>query len=149
MRQATPQLRDLTRRLFAYQITRSPGPADLAEVMEGLCQQLRQRLDPLIGDGGFTALLKRAVKLANQEFAWLQPDSIGDDPGCSLKALADAAARGRSGKEARASLELVFANVVWLLVTFIGEDLVLRLAQEIWPEVAIELTGADSEKRKK
>jgi hypothetical protein len=29
----------------------------------------------------------------------------------------------------------VLANVIWLLVTFIGEDIALGLVREVWPGV--------------
>jgi hypothetical protein len=31
------------------------------------------------------------------------------------------------------ALALVLANVIWLLVTFIGEDIALGLVEEVWP----------------
>jgi hypothetical protein len=29
----------------------------------------------------------------------------------------------------------VLANIIWLLVTFIGEDIALDLVREVWPEI--------------
>jgi hypothetical protein len=60
MRQATPQLRELAGRVFAREAKKSRSPAALAETMEKSCVRLHARLDPLIGAGGFRALLARA-----------------------------------------------------------------------------------------
>jgi hypothetical protein len=59
MRQATPRLRELARRLFAGEAKKSPKPAALAGAMEVSCRRLHRRLDPLIGAGGYRALTER------------------------------------------------------------------------------------------
>jgi hypothetical protein len=132
MRQATPQLKSLAQRLLAHEAKKSPNPAKLAEALEVCCQRLHKRLDPLVGAGGFRALLERALFLAKKEHAWLEGVEIQAYPGCELKALNEAMT-GRKPGEIRETLTIILANVIWLLVTFIGEDIVYGLIEEAWP----------------
>jgi len=132
MRQATPQLKSLAQRLLVHEAKKSPNPAKLAEALEVCCQRLHKRLDPLVGAGGFRALLDRALFLAKKEHPWLEGVEIQAYPGCELKALNEAMA-GRQPGEIRETLTIILANVIWLLVTFIGEDIVYGLIEEAWP----------------
>src|SRR5215207_9622306 len=129
MRQATPQLRELSRRLFAREAKRSRGPGALAEAMEVSCRRLHARLDPLIGAGGFRALLARALHLATKEFPWLDAVRVEEHPACELKGLREAM-KGTDSSSAGDAFTLVLANVIWLLVTFIGEDIAFGLVRE-------------------
>ena len=138
MRQATPELREQARRLFARE---GGGPGDApgpAGAMENACQELHRRFDPLIGSEGFSALLRRALSIAAREFPWVAEVGVEDYPNCSLRGLAEAA-RGRDEAEAREAFAFVLANVVWLLVTFIGEDITGSLLRETWSQ-----DGADA-----
>ena len=134
MRQATPQLRELARRLFALEAKRSRSPIALAEAWERSCRKLNARLDPLIGAGGFRALLARAVHLAQKEFPWLDAVEIDEHPGCALKGLREAV-KNQDASRVNEAFTLVLANIIWLLVTFIGEDIALGLVREEWPEI--------------
>ena len=134
MRQVTPQFRELSRRLFAREAKKSPKPAALAEAMEASCRRLHGRLDPLIGAGGFRALLARALHLAKKEFPWLEAVEVEEHPACTLKGLREAA-EGADALPVSEGFALVLANVIWLLVTFIGEDIALGLVREVWPGV--------------
>src|SRR4051812_27097270 len=132
MRQATPQLRDLARRLFAREAKRSRAPAALAEAMEVSCRRLHARLDPLIGAGGFRALLARALHLATKEFTWLDAVRVEEHPACGLKGAREAA-KGPDAAAVSEAFALVLANIIWLLVTFIGHDIAFGLVQGVWP----------------
>jgi hypothetical protein len=136
MRQATPQLKSLAQRLLVHEANKSPNPAKLAEDLEVCGQRLHKRLDPLVGAGGFRALLERALFLAKKEHPWLEGVEIQAYPGCELKALNEAMT-GRQSTEIRETLTIILANVIWLLVTFIGEDIVYGLIEEAWPGTKI------------
>jgi hypothetical protein len=133
MRQATPQLRELARRLLAHVPKKSRSPAALAEAMEGLCRLLHARLDPLIGAGGYRALLARALHLAQKEFPWLDAVRVRELPACDFQDLRGAV-KGQDAATVREAFALVLANIIWLLVTFIGEDIAFGLVEEVWPE---------------
>jgi hypothetical protein len=134
MRQATPQLRDLAGRAFAREAKQSRSPAALAGVMEASCRRLHARLDPLIGAGGFRALLARALHLAAKEFPFLDAVRVEEHPACGLKGLREAV-KGLDAQSVGDAFALVLANIIWLLVTFIGEDIALGLVREVWPEI--------------
>jgi hypothetical protein len=133
MRQATPQLRELARRQFARDTKRSRSPAAPIEAMEKSCERLHARLDPLIGAGGFRALLARALHLAQKEYPWLDAVRIEEHPACGLKGLREAV-KGQQASSVSEAFALVLANVIWLLIKFIGEDIAFGLVQEVWPE---------------
>ena len=146
-RQATPQVKSLAQRLLVYEAKNSPSPAKLAEALESCCQRLHKRLDPLVGVGGFRALLDRALYLAKIERPWLKEVEIHDYPGCELKALNEAMT-GRQSTEISETLTIILANVIWLLVTFIGEDIVYGLIEEAWPDTKIGPIASISKKGK-
>jgi hypothetical protein len=133
MRQATPQLRALARRLFAREAKNSRSLVALAEAMEKSCGRLHARLDPLIGAGGFRALLARALHLAAKEFPWLDAIRVEERPACDLKGVREAV-RGQEASSVNEAFALALANIIWLLVTFIGQDIAFGLIQEVWPE---------------
>jgi hypothetical protein len=147
MRQATPQLRDLARQIFAREAKRSRAPGTLAEAMEVSCRRLHERLDPLIGAGGFRAILARALHLAKKESPLLQDVEVEEHPACALKGLQEVV-KGRDASPANEAFALVLANIVWLLVTFIGEDIALGLIQEVWPEIETGAAGPISKEGK-
>jgi hypothetical protein len=95
---------------------------------------LYAHLERLIAAAGFHALLRRALSLASAEFVWLKGVRVEEGRGCSFVGLRDAA-EGRSVGEVGEAFGAIVANVLWLLVTFIGEDLTLRLVRDAWPEL--------------
>ena len=147
MRQATPQLKSLAQRLSVHEAKNSPNPFKLAEALEVCCQRLHKRLDPLVGAGGFRALLDRALFLAKKEHPWLKGVEIQAYPGCELRGLNEAMT-GRQPAEIKETLTIILANVIWLLVTFIGEDIVYDLIEEAWPDMKIDATASISKEGK-
>jgi hypothetical protein len=145
MRQATHQQRELARRLFTYEIGQSPETSNLAEIMERACEHLHERLALFIGASGFHALFTRALRITKAEFPFLQPVEAGEHPICLLEGSREAI-MGQATAEVREGFAAVLANFIWLLVTFIGEDLALRWVQEVWSEVP--LNGAVSASRR-
>src|SRR5215208_7766038 len=143
MRQASPELKNLARRLLAHEAKKSPSPVKLAEALDVCCQRLHKGLDPLIGGGGFRALLDRALYLAKKEQSWLNGVGIEDYPGCEFKALREAM-NGKEPAVINETFTVILANVIWLLVTFIGEDIALGLIEEAWPDTKIRATDSIS-----
>ncbi|HKG96295.1 MAG TPA: hypothetical protein VKA97_00675 [Pyrinomonadaceae bacterium] len=144
MRQASPELKNLARRLLAHEAKKSPSPVKLAEALAVCCQRLHTGLDPLIGGGGFRALLDRALYLAKKEHSWLNGVGIEDYPGCELKTLREAM-NGKEPAVINETFTVILANVIWLLVTFIGEDIALGLIEEAWPDMKIATASISKE----
>ena len=133
----TAELRDLARQLFAYETRANGNPVDVADAMGAVGERLYVRLERLIAVAGFHALLRRAVRLAQEDYAWLAEVRVEEQPRCSLIGLREAA-DGRDQSETSEAFVAVVANVLWLLVIFIGEDLTLSLVLQTWPALRDE-----------
>jgi hypothetical protein len=123
----SPFMRDLARRLLLA--SRTGGEPRENDAMR-ICQTLRVSLTRFAGADGFVSLLRRALVLAGAEEPLLQSVQIGPDG--RLAGLEQIA----PDKAADAAAALT-AHVLWLLVTFIGEPLTLRLVREAWPDVSV------------
>jgi len=134
MRQATPQMRDLARRLFAREAEKKDKPPNAADTMGKVCAKLFQRLNLLIGEGGFHAIVKRSLNLTTSEFPWVTNVKIEQHPACSFRGLHESI-EGRDSAEASEGFAAITANIIWLLVTFMGEDLILSLVDDVWPGI--------------
>ena len=122
-------IRDLARRLLAANQIASGSQVDEAVV---LIEKLRITLIKLAGAEGFTSLLRRALALARAEVPSLQNVKLGADGRLEgfEEIVADKGA-GAAGDEAAVALT---AHLLWLLVTFIGEPLTLRLERAARPD---------------
>jgi hypothetical protein len=136
-------MRGLAQRLLAYEAAILNRSEDTAPVVIRVTEKLRASLTRLAGAAGFRALLARAVTLAKMHAA----DTCGIDviqvmPNGSLEGL-DAALPDDS-ETAEAGL-LLIAQLLELLVVFIGEHLVLRLLSDVWPGLSLVDSGVQQE----
>jgi len=134
MSRATPQMRNFAKRLIAYEAggNKSSGIKPPAAFL--VCEKLRPHLAKLAGNGGFHALLSRAFALANPEVPWLRTVHINADG--SLEGLENLHAHLDHDELFYGGVVLV-AQLLGLLVAFIGENLTLRLMREVWPKVPL------------
>jgi hypothetical protein len=112
------------------------GSAEERAVAAGrLYEKLFARLAPLIGDAGVRALFTRSVKLARVEFPSLDeisPDPLGRDAPAPEQELVRCL--GRLAPEAASEAATrVYATLIALMTTFIGERLVLRIIESAFP----------------
>ena len=134
-------------RLIEYEARGSklckPATVDVFDV----CEKLRPPLAMLMGNGGFRGLIGRARALASAEVPWLRSLKVNSEgtvtglveiqPPVSMDALS----AGR--------IELL-AQMLGLLVAFIGENLTLRLVREVWPKTPLlDLETFNEEKNAK
>lgn len=99
-----------------------------------VCEKLRVSLTRFAGAEGFASLLRRSVSLARAEIPSLS--GLNTKPDCSLQGLEILAERDATGGvEVGAT---IIAHLLGLLVTFIGEPLMLRLVRESWPDVSLD-----------
>lgn len=134
MNTATPALCKLARQLFALEAARTAS-ADQCGPAAQCCDKLRVPLARLAGVAGFRSLLTRALALARAEKPGL--DGVAVRPDGTLEGL-DAALRASGAGAAEAGAAIV-AQLLGLLVTFIGEPLTRQLVREAWPDAAVEL----------
>lgn len=123
-------MRDLARRLLAEsQIASDPHVPEAVMVNE----KLRISLIQFAGADGFAALLRRALALASAEVPALQSATVSADG--RLEGLEQLVTQ--PGSVAGAAAVAITAQMLGLLVTFIGEPLTLRLVRETWPNISL------------
>ena len=86
-----------------------------------------------MGVDGFRLPLSRALALANDEVRWLKAVHVTADG--SLEGLGEIEAQLSQDEIAQGEV-LLIAQLLGLLLTFIGEALTSRLVQEAWPELS-------------
>ena len=127
-------MRDFAGRLIAYE-TKGNKLSEIKTAGVFLVgEKLRLHLTALMGNVGFRALLSRALALANTEVPWLHTVHVKADG--SFGGLDELGAQVGPEKIAEGSVVLL-AQVLGLLVAFIGERLTLSLVREIWPRIPL------------
>jgi hypothetical protein len=132
MRYATPRLREFAQRLIAYEagVEIADSPASIFPSAVLVCAKLRPQLAALLGNLGFRTLLARALALATDDEPCLNYVQVRVDG--SLNGIDKLAAHADSRTMAQGGLVLL-AHLLGLLISFIGEDLTLRLVRQVWP----------------
>lgn len=127
-------------RSIAKQLMASETPGNTsAEV--GSCtafratDKLRPHLSVLMGRAGFQALLARALVLATAEVPWLTAVQVVADGELQGLTVARAGADAADFSKGEAVL---LAQLLGLLVAFIGPALTLRLITQVWPQVSFD-----------
>ena len=133
----SPSIRDLARRLLAAEAASQSTAEPRVQAAVRVCEKLRVSLTRFAGVDGFAALLRRALALAREEVPALHV--ITEKTDGSLEGLekfvADAGNSGVGGSDAAVAITV---HLLWLLVTFIGEPLTVRLAREAWPDASLD-----------
>jgi hypothetical protein len=97
---------------------------------------MRHPLSTLAGNTGFKALLARAINVAKSDTSWLSEVEVKEDG--TLGGL-----ESIPREEATQAGVALTAQLLALLMTFIGEYLTLRMVREIWPDLpASQLEGS-------
>src|SRR5450759_277477 len=121
-------------RLISYETTKNKSSETKTSTAFLVGEKLRPQLAALMGNVGFRALLSRALALSSAEIPWLRAVQVKADG--SFEALDKLGAQVDPDKifEGRAVL---LAQLLGLLVAFIGENLTLRLVREVWPKLSL------------
>ena len=139
-----PESRYLAQRLLTYEDVAGKNSGTTESTAFRVCAKLRQPLMTLAGVAGFRSLLSRAVTLARSEAPSFSAVQVAADGSLQdLDELApqiDKVLAGEGGA-------ILIAQLIGLLLTFIGEGLTLRLVQDVWPEA--DFHGRVFEKEKK
>ena len=128
---AEPKLKEFARRLLACEAASDKPIGAKKSAAFHVCEKLRGPLGQHLGMDGFRSLLSRALALAGAEVPWLMELQLKTDG--SLKGLdklaatldADAIAEGES---------VLVAQLLGLLMTFIGRALTLGFVRGTWPD---------------
>ena len=142
-------MRDFAERLIAYETRESLSSGKTPQAAFLVHERWRPYLTTLMGKAGFCALLSRALALANEEVAWLRAAHVEADG--SIEGLEELHAQ-LDQKEFVEGRRVLVAQLLGLLVAFIGENLTLRLVLEVWPKAPVNDfnfdTGDRNEKAK-
>lgn len=135
MSRATPRMRYLAKHVLAYDTPGNKPPEAKTPALFHAIDKLRPHLVTLMGQGGFRALLSRALVLANAEVSWLRAMQVKADGALDgLEALQD----GPDPTEREEGQVVLLAQLLGLLVAFIGPGLTLRLVGEAWPQILLD-----------
>lgn len=125
-------IRQLARRLLAMEAAiESAADAPMHEVVR-VSEKLRIALTRFAGADGFEVLLRRALVLARAEVPSLQTVKVAGEG--RLEGLEELLADAGNAEAATA----VIAQLLGLLVTFIGEPLTVRMVREAWPNATLD-----------
>jgi len=145
MSRAAPTMRDLAQRLISYEMKGKRSSKTQSPAVFLVFEKLRPQLAALMGDTGFHALLSRSLALANAEVPWLPGVTVRADG--SLEGLTDREAQAGPEKIAEGRV-ILLAQLLGLLVAFIGEGLTLGLLREVWPKLSLNEKRGKNEKAK-
>jgi len=128
-------MRNFARCLIAYETHENKSSGTETPSGFPVCEKLRLHLATFMGNNGFHTLLARSLVLSTAEMPWL----------CAVRAQADDSFEGLEELHAQLDPEefsegevVLLAQLLGLLVAFIGEKLTVRLVREVWPKVPLE-----------
>jgi hypothetical protein len=126
------RLVELARRIVEQEAGGSSDPAASAAAVDTACLRLTNHMVDPLGSGGVTALLRRALHLAQREQPLLAGVAVSAEPDACYSGLAESLA-ARTEAEATAAAATVLAHVLDLLVVLLGEDLGMKPVHKLWP----------------
>jgi hypothetical protein len=129
-------LHELARRVLKTRLAARPrSAAAVADATQISCGELYRILDTMMGTPGLQALIGRALQITARDYSWLTAVTPGPGDDCALTGLSEAAG-ALDVNDATEGAAALLASIVWLLISFIGEDLTSRLVRNAWPEVS-------------
>lgn len=132
MAHPSPKLVELARRIVEQEAGGSPDPAASVDAVETACRRLQDHLVDLLGAGGVSALLRRALHLAQREEPLLAGVAVSGEPGGCFAGLAESLAAS-TDEEATAAAAIVITHMLDLLVILLGEELGMKPMRKLWP----------------
>ena len=124
-----PAIHNLARRLIALDPSRERSAAGLGETVRTF-EKLRIALSKFSGVAGYRSLMARAFMIAAEEFPCLDAVQVRMDG--SLEGF-DAATNQQGGILAGEAGTVVLAQLLGLLMAFVGEPMMMRLVRDAWP----------------
>lgn len=138
----------LVRRLLTLEAAEIQDQESVIGAAERVSDKMRAHLSKRIGQEGFRTLLARALTLTTALFPHLSAVRVGENG--SLVGLRRAAGIGLhktpddvTQQDAVEGAVALVAQLLALLITFIGEDLTLRILSTVSPGLAIPELASD------
>jgi hypothetical protein len=135
MNRTTAKMRMIAERLIDHETPKKASAVAADGANFQVVERLRPQFATLMGHGGFRALLARALKLAGTEVSWLRKVQVGADgtlEGWTASRIDLGPAEFHDG------CVVLLAQLLGLLVAFIGPGLTSRLMCEAWPQLAAD-----------
>jgi hypothetical protein len=129
---ATPRLRSLAKSLLVHETSLKKSSAVKSPPVLHVAEKLHPHLANLMGNGGFRALLARALTLASAEVSWLRAVQV--DARGTLEGLDVLHAQFAAADFAEVEF-ILLAELLTLLEALIGPALTSRLVGETWPQI--------------
>jgi hypothetical protein len=130
-----PGTRDWAERLLAYEAVEGGSTGLTGPAFFRVYEKLRRPLCALAGIAGFQSLAVRALVLARSEAPGLSAAEVTADGYLQWNAELN---RQLDSHDAGDGEIILLAQLLGLLLIFIGENLTLRLLLDAWPEAALE-----------
>lgn len=143
MSKASQKMQDLSKRLFAIEARRLSPADELGPLTLAVCGKLRVALQAFAGPDGFISLLSRAHALAAIERPQLKTLAAVRSLQSVDEFIGSIGAHDDSRDNAN-GVEIV-AQLLGLLVTFIGEPFTLSLMRDGWPDESFDSPEPSSE----
>lgn len=147
MSRTSPQLRNFAMRLITLEANDAKPSTGSTAAVFPVPEKLRPQLTTLMGNAGFRVLLSRALALAKMEIPWLRAIQVNDEG--VLQGWEELHTQLGPDKFLEGRVILI-AQLLGLLVAFIGEKLTVRLVREVWPKLSLnDLNLKEGEKNEK
>jgi hypothetical protein len=124
-------VQDLLTRLALRLNHNLPSDADASAVSSriiSLWQDIAASFSPIVGQRGFTALLRRVLSISHVQFPWLAA-ALTESPADELQGLRGVLA-GQSSTDATRANAAMLRNFLDLLASLIGTELTERLLRK-------------------
>lgn len=133
MSRVIPKLRDFAERLIAYETKGNKSSETKTPAACLASEKLRPHLATLMGNIGFRALVSRVLVLGAADVPWLRAVHVKADG--SFEGFEELVAQVDPNEFLEGCVVLL-SHLLGMLVAFIGEELMLRLVREAWPELS-------------
>jgi hypothetical protein len=135
MNRASPRMRRFAKRLILSDALVNSAPEAAHATPFPVTDTLRPHLATLMGNGGVRALLARALALSTAEIPWLRAVQVNADG--DLEGL-EAAGSILDPAEFLEGRVVLLAQLLGLLVAFIGPSLTSSMVGEFWPQIPLQ-----------
>ena len=138
-------MRDFARQIIAHEARVRKKSDPTGSVAFYVCETLQPHLATLMGNAGYRALLVRALTLATDGVPWLRAIQVKANG--SLEELDELRSQLAPEELAEGQVALL-AQLLGMLVAFIGENLTLRLVRDVWPQFPVTEFESDNGDKK-
>lgn len=128
----SPKLDELARRILEEEAGASPDQAASAAAINAVCERLKNQLVDLLGSGGVSALLRRALHLAQREQPALAGVAVDREEAACFTGLTESLS-SRTAEESAAAAASVLTHMLELLVMLLGAELGMKPVRKLWP----------------